>query len=72
MWRAKNLGGEEHLHWSTDTYLLAAILDAVNTQLKGKKLKANERVERPAAHKVKKYKPKSVAEMDFGVLFGES
>lgn len=30
MWRAKELGGPEHLGWSPDTYKQADLLDAIN------------------------------------------
>lgn len=70
MWRAKSLGGVEHLNWTTDTYLLAALVDALHAQAKGKKLRPSERVQRPEIQKAAEYRPSSVAEMNFGVLFG--
>lgn len=69
LWRAEQAGGEEHFGWTQDTYLLAKLLDAAHTQLKGKKLRESERVKLPETNSVQEYKPNSVAEIDFSVLF---
>ena len=55
-WRAQELGGEEHLYWSVDTYLLAALVDAVHAQLKGKKLSEGQKVGRPKTTRKKRKK----------------
>lgn len=48
LYRAKMmLGNEENFGWALETYLLTAITNAVNTQVKGKKLAPSQRVNTP-------------------------
>lgn len=51
------LGSETHFGWSLDTYLLAAITNAANTKVKGKKLTPTQRVEPPKVIKKKTTRP---------------
>lgn len=74
VWRAKKLGTLDHFGWDTTAYLVAGLIDAVNNQTKATaqrkaSLKSKERIERPKVHQVREFKPRTVAEMDFGVLF---
>lgn len=68
-YRAEQIGGMEHLGWDNQTYLLAALLDAVNQQSKGKALRESEKVKRPRVGIMADHKPKSVKDTDFSVLF---
>lgn len=78
VWRAKSLNDDgkfEHFGWSKDSYLLASLIDAVNKQGKGKKLKESERVAlpkvvKPKGKRKKKFDPHSgVKNMHLGRLF---
>lgn len=71
-WRAELLGSDTNIGWATDTYLLAGILNNLNAQAKGKKLRKDEYVTLPEQH-IKKVKqvqrPRSVREMKLGEFF---
>ncbi|WP_346843733.1 hypothetical protein [uncultured Rothia sp.] len=73
VWRAEQLGGEEHIGWSVDSYLLAAAVDGIHSQLKSKKLSSSERVERPKVEKKReKFDPNApVASMNLKSLLPE-
>lgn len=71
LWRAENLGGDDHFGWGLDRMILATIANAANTQVKGKKLRASERIEAPRVVR-KGRRPRAgtpVAQMDLSKLF---
>ena len=73
-WRAEALGGAEWVGWDSGTFLLAALVNAAHTQLKGKKLRDSEMVTVPKVKKKKraKFDPKApVSSMDMRSLLPE-
>lgn len=74
--RANELGGPEHLGWGASEYLLATVSDQIALLVKAAaqrkaRLKESEKITRPKVVRTTEYRPASVADMDWGVLFDD-
>lgn len=54
LYRAVALGNDALFGWGNEAYLLAGVVNGVNTQVKGKRLTASQRVNPPQPVKKKK------------------
>ena len=54
LFRALELGNSDLFGWGSEAYLLAGVVNGVNTQVKGKRLTASQRVTPPQPVKQKK------------------
>lgn len=54
LFRALELGNSDLFGWGNEAYLLAGVVNGVNTQVKGKRLTASQRVNPPQPVKKKK------------------
>ena len=54
LFRALELGSSDLFGWGNEAYLLAGVVNGVNTQVKGKRLTASQRVNPPQSIKQKK------------------
>lgn len=54
LYRAVALGNDGLFGWGNEAYLLAGVVNGVNTQVKGKRLTASQRVNPPQPVKQKK------------------
>ena len=67
--RAELLGNPDLFGWGVNEYLTAALVNAANTQIKGKKLTAEERITPPQPKQQKKPAKEKSTASDLAAFF---
>lgn len=67
--RAELLGNPDLFGWGVNEYLTAALVNAANTQIKGKKLTAEERITPPQPKQQKKPTQENATASDLAAFF---